>query len=337
MNSIRNVLVLFCFPALAAAHHAGASYDRQNLIEVTGVVTYISWRNPHVRMRVDATRDDGSIETWSIESGPLNVIRRLGIDTDEIQVGDTLTVAGGPSRDGGPELFALNFLLTDGRELVLSSSATHRWQNIGQPATHRALAEDSEPLVPQDRSVFRVWSRIIGQDSESDVSMTAAAKEIQEAWDPLTNDGALRCVAPGMVESMVGPLPIELIDNIETIAIRIEAFDAQRTVSMKGEEPDASAIPKLQGYSVGHWEEGTLVVTTTRPSFPWLTDEGVPMSSDAVIEERYMVSEDGRNMNWTAKVTDPVNLTEPAIIRQYYEWISGESIERYDCQLPDIE
>lgn len=328
---------LICSAPSAIAHHAGASYDRENLIEITGVLTYVSWRNPHVRMRVDVAQDDGTTETWAIESGPLNVIRRLGINTDEIQVGDTLTVAGGPARDGQPMMFALNFLLADGRELVLSSSVTHRWENIGQPATHRALAEGAELDVPQTRSVFRVWSRIIGRDSESDVSMTAAAMAQQAEWDPLSDDGTLRCIAPGMVESMVGPLPIELIDNDETIAILMEAFDAERTVSMRGEEPTTSAVPALQGYSYGRWDNDTLVISTTRPSYPWLTDEGVPMSSDAVIEERYIVSEDGRTMDWVATVLDPANLTEPATIRQYYEWIPGETIERYDCQLPEVE
>lgn len=61
------------------------------------------------------------------------------------------------------------------------------------------------------------------------------------------------------------------------------------------------------------------------------------MSPDAIIVERFTVSEDGRTMDWVATITDPANLTELAVIRQYFEWIPSERIERFDCQLPEEE
>lgn len=329
------IVVMSLLWATANGHHAGVNYDRENIREITGEVTYVSWRNPHIRLRVNVTEGSGEVVVWTIESGPLNIVRRLGVDTSEIQVGDTLTIAGPPERSGEPMMFASNFMLSDGRELVLSSSAPHRWTNAGAPAVDPRERVGDGVEVP--RTLFRVWSRIIGRDAETVISMTESAAAAQARWDPINDDVTLRCIAPGMIESMVGPVPIELVDNDDEIDIRMEAWDARRTVAITDSHPPLDREPALQGYSTGRWENDDLVITTSRPSWPYLNDEGVPMSPDAIIVERFTVSEDGRTMDWVATITDPANLTEPAVIRQYFEWIPSERIERFDCQLPEEE
>ena len=37
--------------------------------------------------------------------------------------------------------------------------------------------------------------------------------------------------------------------------------------------------------------------------------------------------------NWEIIFTDPVNLDEPPMIRQYYEWVPGEEIKHSECPL----
>ena len=37
--------------------------------------------------------------------------------------------------------------------------------------------------------------------------------------------------------------------------------------------------------------------------------------------------------DWEIIFTDPVNLDEPPMIRQYYEWVPGEEIKHSECPL----
>ncbi len=37
--------------------------------------------------------------------------------------------------------------------------------------------------------------------------------------------------------------------------------------------------------------------------------------------------------DWEIIITDPVNLDEPPMIRQYYEWVPGEEIKHSECPL----
>ena len=53
------------------------------------------------------------------------------------------------------------------------------------------------------------------------------------------------------------------------------------------------------------------------------------------IVERFTLSDDAQRMTWEATVTDPVNLIEPGVVRQGYEWVPGEEIREFDCTLPD--
>ena len=86
------------------------------------------------------------------------------------------------------------------------------------------------------------------------------------------------------------------------------------------------------GYSVGQWDENTLVVRTSNIDYPWMDYEGTPQTEAAVVTERFMLSADERTLDWEATVTDPGTLTEPALaFTAHYEWAPEEEIQAYDC------
>ncbi len=98
---------------------------------------------------------------------------------------------------------------------------------------------------------------------------------------------------------------------------------------------EAGVPATLMGYSIGHWEGNTLVVSTDRISWPYFDNQGTPQSDAVLIVERFTLSDDAQRMTWEASVTDPVNLVEPGVVRQGYEWVPGEEIREFDCTLPD--
>ncbi len=56
------------FPGVTHAHHSFAIYDIDNKISRTGVLTLFEFAQPHIQLVLDATLEDGSKETWEIES-----------------------------------------------------------------------------------------------------------------------------------------------------------------------------------------------------------------------------------------------------------------------------
>ena len=89
------------------------------------------------------------------------------------------------------------------------------------------------------------------------------------------------------------------------------------------------------GRSVGRWEGRTLVVETSDMDWRYVDDLGTPQSEDAVMEERFTMSEDGVRLDWIARITDPVNFTEPVVMEGAWTWVPGHEIKPFDCALPE--
>ncbi len=89
------------------------------------------------------------------------------------------------------------------------------------------------------------------------------------------------------------------------------------------------------GHSVGRWEGNTLAVQTTDMGWRFVDDLGTPQSESAVIDERFTVSSDGTRLNWEARITDPVNFTEPVVMEGLWTYVPGNEIKPFNCTLPE--
>lgn len=110
--------VLLIVPVVTQAHHSFAIYDIDNKIERSGVVKKFVFSNPHIKMVLEATLDDGAKETWVIESMNPSRWDRLEIPRDVTAVGETVTLLGWPARDGTDEM-ALSTIITKRGETVI--------------------------------------------------------------------------------------------------------------------------------------------------------------------------------------------------------------------------
>ena len=64
------------------------------------------------------------------------------------------------------------------------------------------------------------------------------------------------------------PTPIQFVDEGDTIVLFQQEYDLVRTIHMNSDvDPETRPATPL-GYSVGRWEDGTLVITTTRIDWP---------------------------------------------------------------------
>ena len=87
--------------SLAAAHHPiVAKFDDTKSTELRGIVTSVDWRNPHVHVFTNVTRENGAIENWAVELESTVLLRRSGWQHDTLRPGDAIDVSGPAARDG---------------------------------------------------------------------------------------------------------------------------------------------------------------------------------------------------------------------------------------------
>ena len=310
----------------APAHHSIVPFDTGTFVELEGEISEISWRNPHVRLKMLVQNQAGEREEWELEGDSANATIRQGLTRESINLGERVRIAGNPSNRGRRELLVTNILLASGVEHLMTE----------RPRPWRWTEPPAEPVLTDTslgRSIFRVWSFAEAHRPRQPFVYTRAAQAARNAFDPLTEMPALHCIAPGMPNAMLNPYPIEFIDEGEYIRLRIEQWEAVRLVDMVSEEIPTNVSPGRLGYALGHWEGDTLIVKTAQVEFPYLDDAGTPLSEEAKMMERFSVSEDGNRLDYEIAITDSPNLVGLAIEDAVWKWIPGIEIRPYQCEL----
>jgi hypothetical protein len=321
-----------CFAAATAlcacsalAHHSVAFYE-QDVTRVVGEIVASEWRNPHVILTVEATNDRGLVETWTMETSGIYPLERAGVTSDMLGVGQELVIAGRRSSREPAKMLALSAELRDGTQLPL-------WFRLAVDNF-----DDDAALIDaaaENRGIFRVWSvpatnMFASVEQMTDQPFTASAVAARASWDVLDNF-ATRCEPEGMPRIMVNPHPFEFVDRGDTLLLRTELYDIERVIRMDAATPPADAPASPLGYSIGRWENGDLIVRTTRVSWPYFDNIGTPLTENAVITERFSLSEDQARLDFEVRVEDPAIFTRPARIAGH--WLAlGEQVGRFDCQ-----
>ncbi len=316
----------------AAAHHASAGiYDGNSFGEIEGRISSIFWRNPHVRLDITRIGENGSEEIWEVEFGSVNTVERIGISRNAITVGDQVKVSGSMGRNGLKVMFARSVTLSDGEEVPLQAGVERRY---GLTADAIQNARNADATLRKD--IFRVWLPSERPDTgagTTEFPLTESGRAKKAEWDP-TNDPALRCIPPGLPTAMDNPYPIAFLDQGDTIILLLEEWDGIRTIHMNDPGSREQAQPWM-GYSTGRWNENTLIVETTDIGWRYIDDLGTPQSEDVVITEHFTLSQDGTSLSWEARITDPVNFTEPVVMEGAWIWLPGHEIKPFNCFLAD--
>jgi hypothetical protein len=105
--------------ASALAHHTFVTkYDGTKLVTVSGVVTSVSYSNPHISFQVTA---GGT--TWTVETESIPVVRGKGITPEVLKEGAKVTVTGWRARDGSAGLGLKSISVSGGPSATMRRSA----------------------------------------------------------------------------------------------------------------------------------------------------------------------------------------------------------------------
>jgi hypothetical protein len=103
------------------AHHSAAMFDLTQTFALTGTLTKVDWRNPHVEVFVDLNNGAGDRDVWRLETGAPSWFRNRSLPkaTLEQAIGQTVMVDGVRAKDGSPFGYLYRLVFADGEVLEL--------------------------------------------------------------------------------------------------------------------------------------------------------------------------------------------------------------------------
>ena len=90
----------FAVALSASAHHSHGAYAMTEYTEIEGTVTDVYWINPHAWVYLEVVDDSGQSAVWALEAAGATTLVGGGVNRDDVQVGDTISVRCHALRDG---------------------------------------------------------------------------------------------------------------------------------------------------------------------------------------------------------------------------------------------
>ena len=111
------IAVVSLAPDALAHHNMTAIFDFNDRVTLTGTLSRVDWRNPHIYLTVDVSKAGGAMESWQAE-GPSPTwfrIRDIGKDDFANSIGKTFEVELSRARDKTPMGLIRTITLPGGR------------------------------------------------------------------------------------------------------------------------------------------------------------------------------------------------------------------------------
>jgi hypothetical protein len=319
------VLLLAAAEALpirtAAAHHSPAMFDLNRDVTLEGVITDISWRNPHVYFELQVVGADGRAVTQQVEAGPASNLVPLGIDASSLRSGDRVRVQVKPNRRGEGEV--LGWLLTKADSTVIPLHVR------AIPPTEPGAAEAATlagTWVPQGTgfaalaAAARTWP--LTDVGRAAVEATSAARDASRS----------ACIPFGPPALMSLPSTVQIAITAAAVTFELDVMGARRIVHLDRTDHPAALEPSLHGHSIGRWEGGTLVVDTVGyAAHPDGYAFDLPSSASKHVVERFALAADRKHIDYEAVVEDAEYLTAPVSHRAQWDYRPEQGPSNLPC------
>ena len=304
-----------CLTAQAFAHHSGAMFDSQKIVQFDGVVTRYEWRNPHVFIGVETTDASGEMVEWEIEADGIPLLTPLGWSNDSLKRGDHVSVSASPARDPARKAaIGRDIVKDDGTVLLANAEFARERVAIRSTGTASSL---SGKWLPRWRDMGNV-SRGRLTWSLTERGRAAAARYDDDPFSRSTNP-QMGCVPTSAPMIMMYPTVDTIELGADSVVFNVDWMHVQRTVYLDGRSHPDSEGPSIQGHSVGHWEGDTLVVDTVDFTESGMGNSfGVPSGPTKHVVERFSLRANGTQLDYEFVLEDPTYLASP--VTGEYVW-----------------
>src|SRR6266481_3670024 len=118
-NGLTKTLIMLGLAALPLpllAHHPFSSeFDANKPVTLTGTVTSVEWKAPHVNVMMEAKDDTGKTVSWKLEGATPGTLQKHGWKSTTLQKGSQITAMAYRALDGSNTVSARSVTLPDGR------------------------------------------------------------------------------------------------------------------------------------------------------------------------------------------------------------------------------
>jgi hypothetical protein len=139
------------------------------------------------------------------------------------------------------------------------------------------------------------------------------------------------CLPLGLMQLHMHPQPRKIIQTPGLIVMLYEAQGGVRQIFTDGRPLPTDAEPWWYGYSVGHWEEDTLVVETTGfRNDVWLDIDGTPLTESGKMTERIKRLNYG-TLQTDVTIEDPKAFSKPFTVRVTHRLLPDTDLIEFIC------
>jgi hypothetical protein len=229
----------------------------------------------------------------------------------------------------------------------MSVSLTAQWPNHPTPGVPRTPNGKPNLSAPSPRSadgkpdlsgVWRVTNgnalfHITGDLKPEEIRPWAAAIYKQREDDFRRDTDGINCLPPGPKAGIgVGGTPMKIIQTPGLVAILYEYHTIFRQIFTDGRGLPEDPNPTWMGYSVGHWEGDTLVVSTAGYNDRTTLDlAGHPHTEALRLTERYH-RRDASHIDLQVTFDDPKAYTRPWTLTLELVLVPDGDLIEYVCE-----
>jgi hypothetical protein len=231
---------------------------------------------------------------------------------------------------------------------IFANTASAQWLQLQVPGTPRNADGTPNLRAPAPRTadgkpdLSGVWRARDGRH----IANLAGAEGITAPFAPWAealykerrdNNGLDRpsgkCLPKSVPDAMtLPPYPFKIVQTPTVTMMLFEIFVSYRQIHTDGRGLPKERQPTWYGYSVGRWEQDTLVVETVGiTDRHWLDDSGYPHSDALKITERIRRSDFGR-MDIEFTFDDPKAYTKPWTAKVAFDLMPDTELLEYVCE-----
>ena len=118
--------VIVTVSPMLAHHRASRGFDKNKVTTLQGVITKVTWINPHVSMSMEVKNASGGVTTWKVEMAAPNSLFRDGMRPESFELNKSCSIEIWPAFDGSPQANGRKLIFPDGRSFDIHD----KWTDI---------------------------------------------------------------------------------------------------------------------------------------------------------------------------------------------------------------
>ena len=354
------VAVFVAAAPLVAHHEIAAKFDAAKSTTLTGIVTDVDWKNPHVHVLMNVKNGE-DVKNWAVELESPLALEQSGWAADSLKPGDSITVQGIAARNGSRQVWSKSITLTKTGKQVLAMKTIAPPPDSHKPTPRTA---DGKPRLGFEPGKMGYWAFpsatvLVEKNANIPMDQYGLLKNIADAskvapmqpWALalyrsrqqrfLQDDPTfLNCKPPGGPRQFQQPEGVQFVEDPIRQRIflllgggnsnyRILWMDGRgHTGQVAGDDDN----PLYYGRAVAQWEGDTLAVDTRgfNEDF-WFTNGGLPHTDQLKLLERFTRT-DFDTLRYEVTIDDPGAYTRPWSTGWTLRWVADQELPKHFCQ-----